>query len=66
MLQKVSGFGFTIEPSAPALRAYAESLRALADSDDAAAGGMFDIAEQVPNVFAWRERLWNERLRGLV
>lgn len=66
MLQKVSGFGFTIEPSAPAIRAYAESLLALADSDDAAAGGMFDIAEQVPNTFAWRERLWNERLRGLV
>ena len=66
MLKKVSGLGFSIEPSAPAIRAYADSLRALADSDDAAAGGMFDIAEQVPNDFAARERLWNERLRGLV
>ena len=55
-----------IEPTASAIRAYADSLFALADADDAATGALFDVAEQVPNEFAARERLWNERLRGLV
>lgn len=70
MLKKVSGLGFMIEPTASAIRAYADSLFALADADDAATGAatgaLFDVAEQVPNEFAARERLWNERLRGLV
>lgn len=35
-----------------------------ADAELAADGGLFDVAEMVPNSFAWRERVWNERLRG--
>ena len=46
------------------LRARAKDLRAQADAADLAVeGAAFDIAEMVPNSFAWRERIWNEALR---
>ena len=49
---------------AEALLARAKVLRAQADTDEMDDdGGLFDIAEMVPNTFAWRERVWNEELR---
>lgn len=65
-IQKIAGFGFSIDSSAAALREHAQFLLERADAEEAAAGGLFDIAEQVPNEFAARERLWNQRLRGQV
>ena len=50
--------------SGDALLKRAERLRSQADAADMAVdGGLFDIAEMVPNDFAWRERIWNEALR---
>lgn len=47
-----------------ALLKRAEKLRSQADVDDLAVeGAAFDIAEMVPNSFAWRERVYNEALR---
>lgn len=47
-----------------ALLKRAEKLRSQADlADQAEEGAAFDIAEMVPNDFAWRERVWNEALR---
>jgi hypothetical protein len=48
-----------------ALLKRAGELRRQADvAEMAEAGGAFDVAEWVPNDFAWRERVWNEALRG--
>lgn len=48
-----------------ALLKRAALLRVQADLADAAEeGASFDIAEMVPNAFAWRERIRNEALRG--
>jgi hypothetical protein len=47
-----------------ALLKRATTLRSQADEADMAEdGGLFDIAELVPNEFAWRERIYNEALR---
>ncbi len=47
-----------------ALLKRAATLRSQADEADMAEdGGLFDIAELVPNEFAWRERIYNEALR---
>jgi hypothetical protein len=47
-----------------ALLKRADKLRAQVETDDQAEeGAAFDIAEMVPNSFAWRERVWNEALR---
>lgn len=47
-----------------ALLKRATSLREQADRDEMAEeGGLFDIAEMVPNDFAYRERIYNEALR---
>lgn len=47
-----------------ALLKRAATLRAQADAADLAVeGAAFDIAEMVPNSFAWRERVYNEALR---
>lgn len=42
----------------------AAALREQADEQEARDGGLFDWAEQVPNQFAARERLYNQMLRG--
>lgn len=47
-----------------ALLKRAAQLRAQADEADASAGGAWDYAEMVPTIFAYRERLDNEALRG--
>ena len=41
-----------------------QAERADTAADMAEEGGLFDIAEMVPNAFAWRERVWNEGLRN--
>lgn len=41
--------------------AQAEQAELAAQAD---ASELFDIAEMVPNSFAWRERVWNEGLRN--
>lgn len=46
--------------------ALATSLLAEADDDDAHDGGLFDWAEQVPDVFSARERLRNQALRDAI
>jgi hypothetical protein len=47
-----------------ALLKRAALLRSQADRDDEAEeGAAFDIAEMVPNAFAWRERVYHEALR---
>lgn len=60
---KVSGLGYTIETNA---LKRAAALRQQADEDDYAAGAAFDIAEQVPNAFAARERLLKQAQRGAI
>ena len=48
-----------------ALLKRAEKLREQAQFDESREiGGAFDIAEQTPTDFAYRERLWDERLRN--
>jgi hypothetical protein len=47
-----------------ALLKRAALLRSQADDADMAEdGGMFDVAEMVPNAFAWRERIYKEAQR---
>lgn len=45
------------------LRARAAQLRSQAAADDADEGLLFDVAEQVNNMFSYRERLWKQALR---
>ena len=47
------------------LREQAKVLRAQADEVDAGGDGLFDWAEMVVDPFSARERLFNQRLRGL-
>ena len=50
---------------ADALMARAAALRKQAEEAEAAEdGGAFDVIEMVPNMFAYRERVWNEGLRS--
>jgi hypothetical protein len=45
------------------LRARAKDLRDRALTLEAEDGGGFDVIEEVPNQFAYRERVWDEFLR---
>ena len=67
VLQVISSNDLSVNGAAvaKALTDRAKMLRDQADIEDAGVdGGAFDIAEQVPNEFAFRERTWNEMLRG--
>lgn len=47
-----------------ALLKRAKGLRDQVDSEEAKAGGGFEIAEMVVDPFTWRDRLVNQSLRG--
>ena len=49
-----------------ALLKLAQSYRTQADFNDAASGGLFDIAETTDSDFAWREKLEKEILRQAI
>lgn len=66
VLKVISNNGLTTNGAAvsTAILARAAKLREQADIEDSANDAGFDIAEQVVNEFSYRERTWNELLRG--
>ena len=67
LLKKIESLDLKTDGPALAkeLREQAKVLREQADSLDAGEGGLFDWAEFVYDDFSARERLFNQRLRGL-
>lgn len=64
----VEGLGFKADrtKTAAALMERAAALREQATLDEELTDAPFDVAEQVPNEFAARERIRNQRLRGVI
>lgn len=64
----VSGQGYSIDrtKTARALMERAAALREQAATDEDLADAPFDVAEQAPNDFAARERIYKQRLRGVI
>ena len=67
LLKKIESLDLKTDGPALAkeLREQAKVLRAQAEEVDAGEGGLFDVAELVYDPFSARERLFNQRLRGL-
>ena len=66
VLQVITTNGLSVngEAVARALQKRADALRVQADNEEAANGGAFDWAEMVTGNFSYRERMWDEIMRG--